>query len=57
MPGEAKRTKLSNGYKSPLITMTRGMLSLLIDPLMHGLHHDARYDGLLAKIGLPLSRS
>jgi hypothetical protein len=29
-----------------------GMLSLLIDPLMHGLHHDARYDGLPAKIGL-----
>ena len=31
-----------------------GMLSLLIDPLMRGLHHDARYEGLLAKIGLPL---
>ena len=31
-----------------------GMLSLLIDPLMRGLHHDARYKGLLAKIGLPL---
>jgi TolB-like protein len=30
-----------------------GMLSLLIDPLMRGLHHDARYNGLLAKIGLP----
>ena len=26
-----------------------GMLSLLIDPRMHGLHHDARYDGLLAR--------
>ena len=31
-----------------------GMLSLLIDPLMRGLHHDASYKGLLAKIGLPL---
>jgi hypothetical protein len=30
-------------------------LSLLIDPLMRGLHHDARYNGLLAKIGLPLT--
>ena len=30
-----------------------GMLSLLIDPLMRGLHHDARYNSLLAKIGLP----
>ena len=30
-----------------------GLLSLLIDPLMRGLHHDARYNGLLAKIGLP----
>jgi TolB-like protein len=30
-----------------------GMLSLLIDPLMRSLHHDARYNGLLAKIGLP----
>jgi len=34
-----------------------GTLSLLIDPLMRGLRHDARYNGLLAKIGLPLSRS
>jgi hypothetical protein len=32
-----------------------GTLSLLIDPLMRGLHHDARYNGLLAKIGLPVS--
>jgi TolB-like protein len=32
-----------------------GMLSLLIDPLLRGLHHDARYNGLLAKIGLPVS--
>jgi len=31
-----------------------GTLSLLIDPLMRGLRHDARYDGLLAKIGLPV---
>jgi serine/threonine-protein kinase len=31
-----------------------GTLSLLIDPLMRGLHHDPRYSGLLAKIGLPL---
>jgi TolB-like protein/Flp pilus assembly protein TadD len=33
-----------------------GMLSLLIDPLMRGLHHDARYKGMLAKIGLPVQR-
>lgn len=32
-----------------------GMLSLLIDPLTRGLHHDARYNDLLAKIGLPVS--
>jgi TolB-like protein len=31
-----------------------GTLSLLIDPLMRGLQHDARYSGLLAKIGLPI---
>jgi hypothetical protein len=31
-----------------------GTLSLLIDPLMRGLHHDARYNGLLTKIGLPV---
>jgi TolB-like protein/Flp pilus assembly protein TadD len=31
-----------------------GTLSLLIDPLMRGVRHDARYDGLLAKIGLPV---
>jgi TolB-like protein/Flp pilus assembly protein TadD len=30
-----------------------GMLSLLIDPLMRGLRHDARYNGMLAKVGLP----
>jgi TolB-like protein len=30
-----------------------GTLSLLIDPLMHGLRHDARCNSLLAKIGLP----
>jgi serine/threonine-protein kinase len=32
-----------------------GMLSLLIDPLLRGLRHDTRYNGLLAKIGLPVS--
>jgi hypothetical protein len=32
-----------------------GILSLLIDPLMRGLRHDARYRDLLTKIGLPLS--
>ena len=32
-----------------------GLLSLLIDPLMRGLRHDARYKGLVAKIGLPAS--
>jgi serine/threonine-protein kinase len=31
-----------------------GSLSLLIDPLMEGLRHDARYTGLLTKIGLPV---
>ena len=31
-----------------------GTLSLLIDPLMRGLHHDAHYGDLLAKIGLPI---
>ena len=31
-----------------------GMLSLLIDPLMRGLHLDARYTALLGKIGLPV---
>ena len=31
-----------------------GTLSLLIDPLMRGLQHDARYNSLLAKIGLPV---
>jgi TolB-like protein len=29
-----------------------GMLSLLIDPLMRGLQHDARYNGLIAKMPL-----
>jgi serine/threonine-protein kinase len=32
-----------------------GMLSLLIDPLMRDLHPDARYQSLLAKMGLPVS--
>jgi len=31
-----------------------GMLSLLIDPLMRGLQHDARYNDLVAKIDLPV---
>ncbi len=31
-----------------------GTLSLLIDPLMRGLQHDARYHALLARIGLPI---
>ena len=32
-----------------------GILSLLIDPLMRGLYDDARYNGMLGKVGLPLS--
>jgi TolB-like protein len=32
-----------------------GLLSLLIDPLMHSLRQDPRYDTLLAKVGLPRS--
>jgi TolB-like protein len=31
-----------------------GMLSLLIDPLLRGLHHDARFNSLLVKTGLPV---
>jgi TolB-like protein/lipoprotein NlpI len=30
-----------------------GMLSLLIDPLLRGLRDDSRYNGMLAKVGLP----
>src|SRR5437879_4728635 len=30
-----------------------GMLSILIDPLIGRLRHDPRYNGMLAKIGLP----
>ena len=30
-----------------------GMLSLLVDPLLHSLHSDPRYKNLLAKLGLP----
>jgi TolB-like protein len=30
-----------------------GMLSLLVDPLLRGLHDDPRYKSLLAKLGLP----
>jgi TolB-like protein len=33
-----------------------GMLSLLIDPLVCGLRHDPRYNGMLAKIGLPTTQ-
>jgi hypothetical protein len=33
-----------------------GMLSLSINPLMRSLRHDARYNGLLAKVGLPVQR-
>jgi TolB-like protein len=31
-----------------------GMLGLLIDPLMRGLHDDSRYNAMLRKVGLPL---
>jgi serine/threonine-protein kinase len=30
-----------------------GLLSLMIDPLVQGLRHDARYNDVLMKIGLP----
>jgi serine/threonine-protein kinase len=30
-----------------------GMLGLLVDPLLRGLHDDARYKNLLVKVGLP----
>jgi serine/threonine-protein kinase len=30
-----------------------GLLSLMIDPLVQGLRHDARYNDILTKIGLP----
>ena len=33
-----------------------GLLSLLIDPLMRSLKRDPRYNALLEKIGLPLSK-
>ena len=36
-----------------LDTHDTGTVSLLIDPLLRGLQHDPRYNGLLAKIGLP----
>jgi TolB-like protein len=32
-----------------------GMLGLLVDPLLRGLHDDARYKNLLVKVGLPAS--
>ena len=31
-----------------------GMLSLLVDPLFAGLRDDTRYQGFLAKLGLPI---
>ena len=31
-----------------------GLLSLMIDPLVKGLRHDARYNDVLTKIGLPM---
>jgi adenylate cyclase len=31
-----------------------GTLSLLVDPLLRGLHDDPRYKSFLAKLGLPL---
>jgi hypothetical protein len=31
-----------------------GMLGLLIDPLLRGLHHDPRYHSFLGKMGLPV---
>jgi TolB-like protein len=33
-----------------------GLLSVLVDPLMRGLRGDARYKGMLEKIGLPTSQ-
>jgi hypothetical protein len=30
-----------------------GMLGLLVDPLLRGLHDDPRYKNLLTKLGLP----
>jgi hypothetical protein len=30
-----------------------GLLSLMIDPLVRGLRHDARYNDVLTKVGLP----
>jgi hypothetical protein len=30
-----------------------GILSLLVDPLLHGLRNDPRYKNLVAKLGLP----
>jgi len=33
-----------------------GMLSLLVDPLLRGLHDDARYKNLVAKVGLPAAQ-
>ena len=34
-----------------------GLLSLLIDPLMRGLHHDPRHTGMLTKVGLSSSEA
>jgi TolB-like protein/Flp pilus assembly protein TadD len=33
-----------------------GLLSLMIDPLVQGLRHDARYNDVLTKIGLPTTQ-
>ena len=40
-----------------LDTHDTGTVSLLIDPLLHGLQHDPRYNSLLAKIGLPTKQT
>ena len=33
-----------------------GMLSLLVDPLLRGLHGDPRYENLVTKLGMPAAR-
>jgi TolB-like protein len=49
-----EKDKASEWLQIALDNHDTGMLSLLIDPLMHDLRHDARYNDLLAKIGLPV---
>jgi serine/threonine-protein kinase len=52
----AWRGEKNKAFEWPQISLDNhdtGMLSLLIDPLMRGLRHDTRYNGLLSKIGLP----